>query len=153
MWQHNLKKVNMSASEFKQSEGYRDIQSTTVMYSLMKDATLNKLIEYNISIQQKNDILKDETHKEIVKLNKLLAKKTVIDTDFATTKEAAAFLRCDPSFLTKKQGNIFKLGVHFYKPTNSIVRWSLEALSKWMTDSSDTSSVNDDELAELLERR
>lgn len=95
----------------------------------------------------------DSQHKEIIRLNKLLAKKRVVNPKFITTKHAALFIDVDPSFLTKRQGNVFKLGKHFFKPAGqSILRWDIEALCQWMMTEYDETLV-DDELAELLERR
>ena len=90
---------------------------------------------------------------EIAKLNKKLNKKVSIDPIFVSTKDAAMYINVDPSFLTKRQGSAFKLGVHFFKPTGeSIVRWSLEALEEWIRVEYIDHEV-DEELAELLERR
>jgi len=59
------------------------------------------------------------------------------------------FIGVHESFLTKRQGSVFKLGVHFFKPQGeTIVRWSLKALEEWIK-----AEHIDYELAELLERR
>ena len=95
----------------------------------------------------------DSQQKEIVRLNKLLTKKMVVDTDFATTKEAAAFVRYDPSFLTKRQGKVFKLDQHFFKPKGeSGIRWSLDALTKWVKSDENNDKNITPKLANLLER-
>ena len=49
------------------------------------------------------------------------------------TADAANYFGVDPTFLTKRQGNVFEEGVHFFRPSESkIIRWSLEALEEWM---------------------
>jgi len=94
----------------------------------------------------------EEQYKEVVRLHRLKNKMVSIDPAFATTKDAAAFIGVDPSFLRKRQGTAFKLGKNFFKPQGqSIIRWSLASLSEWMKiENSDL--LIDDELAELLER-
>ena len=90
---------------------------------------------------------------EIFRLTKQLKKRTLIETKYASTKEASFFINVDPSFLAKRQGTIFKLGIHFFKPAGqSIVRWDLEALEEWIRAKYIDHNI-DEELAELLERR
>ncbi len=72
---------------------------------------------------------------------------------YAKTAHAAAYIDVDPSFLTKRQGKVFQLGKHFFKPGGeSIVRWNLEALDKWIISEVELNIPIDDELASLLER-
>jgi len=151
MSQHNI----IKADEAIESEVVGAIVQDTAPIYLR--ATI-QLVVHDVEVANNYDYISkqlsiiDSQQKEIARLSKLLAKKRVIDTDFATTKEAAAFVRYDPSFLTKRQGKVFKLGQHFFKPKGvSGIRWSLKSLSEWVRASKDNLFV-DDELAELLER-
>ena len=72
---------------------------------------------------------------------------------YAKTAHAAAYIDVDPSFLTKRQGKVFQLGKHFFKPSDeSILRWDLEALDKWIISDAELNILVDEELASLLER-
>jgi len=114
-------------------------------------------IQFNINpadnVFTKVDMLMSSaTDKIISAINKHQHKKVIPTQRYANTAHAAAYIDVDESFLTKRKGNAFKLGIHFFKPAGeSIVRWDTEALSEWMT-SEYTDNLIDDELAELLER-
>ena len=72
---------------------------------------------------------------------------------YAKTAHAAAYIDVDPSFLTKRQGKVFQLGKHFFKPSDeSILRWDLEALDNWIISDAELNIPIDEELASLLER-
>lgn len=75
-------------------------------------------------------------------------------TEYAKTKNAAKFIDVDPSYLTKRQGTSFKLGIHFFKPIGeSIVRWRLSSLTEWLTKDQNNSETIDQKLENLLKRR
>jgi len=85
-------------------------------------------------------------------INKHQHKKVIPTQRYANTAHAAAYIDVDESFLTKRKGKAFKLGIHFFKPAGeSIVRWDTKALAEWMT-ADYTDNLIDDELAALLER-
>ncbi len=116
------------------------------VYLLAKEKVVSKLSGRYIQAIQEKD-------KEIATLNKKLIKRVVVEPKYLTTKDAAAYIGTDPSFLTKRQGKAFKLGKHFFKPKDeSIVRWDIEALKKWIT-TNHNDTVIDDKLASLLKRR
>ena len=104
-------------------------------------------------LQQKFISTLENKNSQIEQLNRKLQKKVYIEPEFATTKDAASFIGVDPSFLTKRQGDSFKLGEHFFKPEGeSIVRWKLEALRQWLQAKSNKSEKISQKLAEQLER-
>lgn len=114
---------------------------------LAKEKVVSKLSGRYIQAIQEKD-------KEIETLNKKLNKKVIIDPKYRSTKDAAAYIGTDPSFLTKRQGKAFKLGIHFFKPEDeSIVRWDVLALEAWLTSQSKDTNLNDSKLASLLKRR
>ena len=116
------------------------------VYLLTKEKVVAKISNQYIDAMR-------EKNKEISTLNRKISKRPVIEPKYLTTKDAAAYIGTDPSFLTKRQGKAFKLGEHFFKPKNeSIVRWDIRALEAWITKKhSDT--VIDNKLASLLKRR
>ncbi len=117
------------------------------VYLLTKEKVVSKLSGRYIQAMQERD-------KEIACLNKKLSKRVVIDLKYLTTKDAAAYIGTDPSFLTKRQGKTFKLGKHFFKPEDeSIVRWDILALEEWLTTQQKDTNIADDKLASLLKRR
>jgi len=123
----------------------RDLE---IVYMLSKEKSLNRLLEKYVSDM-------DDKNKEIARLNKILQKRTMIEPEFATTKDAAAYIGTDPSFLTKKMGKVFKEGIHYHKPKGGkIVRWNLGELKKWLTATKEgmESDNTDPQLASLLER-
>jgi len=114
---------------------------------LAKEKVVSKLSGKYIQAMQEKD-------KEISSLNKKLNKRVVIDPKYLTTKDAAAYLGTDPSFLTKRQGKTFTFGKHFFKPKDeSIVRWDILALEQWLTSQKEDTNLIDSELASLLKRR
>ena len=152
MKQHSLARVN----EVVEGEV---ITSTTVNildYSQVM-ATIEIVVsDYmnNLNYMEKQLSIIDEQRKEIARLTRLLHKKRVINPDFATTVEGADYLHVDPSFLTKRQGKTFKLGIHFFKPEGeSIVRWKISALIEWLTGKQNNSNNVDLKLENLLKRR
>ena len=89
--------------------------------------------------------------KEIL-IKRNFSKEVNITQKYVKTSIAAKYLNVDESFLTKRKHTVFTEGIHFFKPSGeSIVRWNIEALEKWLT----TTYVNniDTELDELLQRR
>lgn len=153
--QHNVVKADEALEALEGEVVDTVTQDTTPIYLR---ATI-QLVVPDVEVANNHDYINkqlsiiDSQQIEIARLNKLLAKKRVIDTDFATTKEAAAFVRYDPSFLTKRQGKVFKLGQHFFKPKGeSGVRWSLEALTKWLKSEENNNENITPKLANLLER-
>ena len=116
------------------------------VHLLTKEMVIVKLLKKHIGQIQEKDI-------EMAKLNKKLNKKVVIDPKYLSTKDAAAYIGTDPSFLTKRQGKVFQLGKHFFKPKDeSIVRWDIEALTVWIT-TNHNDTISDEKLASLLKRR
>ncbi len=96
---------------------------------------------------------KGEIMDELVEIKRQMKKPVVAIEQYAKTQHAAALIDVDPSFLTKRQGSIFVLGKHFFKPEGeSIVRWSLEALEEWLTSLKVDDTHIDKKLASLLER-
>lgn len=140
--------IPMTASEYKNSSAYADIQSTAIQYLLYESRTIHSFIEQ--SIQQRDEIR--ELRKKMDAIQQRKSKKQVIDPKFCNTAHAAAFLDVHESFLNKKKEKDFKLGKHYFKPSGqSIVRWSIDALSEWMQSDGADSFANE-ELAELLKR-
>ena len=116
------------------------------VYLLAKEKVVSKLSGRYIQAMHEKD-------KEIATLNKKLNKRILVEPKYLTTKDAAAYIGTDPSFLTKRQGKAFKLGEHFFKPKHeSIARWDIEALEAWITKNHND-TVIDDKLASLLKRR
>lgn len=114
---------------------------------LAKEKVVSKLSGRYIQAIQEKD-------KEIETLNKKLNKKVIIDPKYLSTKDAAAYIGTDPSFLTKRQGKAFKLGIHFFKPEDeSIVRWDILALEAWLISQPKDTNLNDSKLASFLKRR
>jgi len=135
--------TNTEVSIIPKSLSERD---TAIVCMLAKDKALVKLQEKYISDMKAKNL-------ELKKLQNKLSKKVSIDPIFVSTKDAAMYIDVDPSFLTKKQGSVFKLGVHFFKPAGqSIVRWDLEALKEWIK-STNTLNIRDAKLDALLKRR
>lgn len=123
--------------------------------TLSKDPESVKFFEEKIVNTQEAfiNILKSKDS-EIQKLNSKLQKKVLIEPKFATTKDAASFIGVNPSFLTKRQNKAFKQGIHFFKPEGeSIVRWSITALSEWLTNDKNNTETTDTKLEKLLKRR
>ena len=88
------------------------------------------------------------------KINKKLTKQISFDSKYMKTSDAAAYISVDPSFLTKRQGKVLKLGKHFFKPEGeSIVRWNITALEKWIISRKEDTDVIDNKLDSLLKRR
>ena len=135
--------TNIEVSIIPKNLSERD---TAIVCMLAKDKALVKLQEKYISDMKAKNL-------ELKKLQNKLSKKVSIDPIFVSTKDAAMYIDVDPSFLTKKQGSVFKLGVHFFKPAGqSIVRWDLEALKEWIK-STNTLNIRDAKLDALLKRR
>jgi hypothetical protein len=88
------------------------------------------------------------------KINKKLHKKPYIEPKYMKTTDAAVLIGVDPSFLTKRQGKVFKLGEHFHKPEGeSIVRWDITALEKWILTQKKETGFTNNKLDSLLKRR
>ncbi len=120
------------------------------VYMLTKEMVVTRLTQHQVQLMQEMR----EQDSELIKMNKKLNKKVVIDPKYLTTKDAATYIGTDPSFLTKRQGKTFKLGKHFFKPEDeSIVRWDILALEEWLTTQQKDTNIADDKLASLLKRR
>jgi len=143
------------------------IQANKVVKSEVVDTVINNLepiymgVTFQFLVQPIDNInylnkqlsIIDEQNKEITRLNRLLNKKRIINPEFATTEEAANYIRVDLSYITKRKGKVFQLGIHFFKPIGeSIVRWSIPALSKWLTAEKNSMKNITPKLAKLLER-
>ncbi len=134
----------MSSNIIPQDLSERD---KAFVYLLAKEKVVSRLSSQYIQAMH-------EKNKEIATLNKKLNKRVVVDPQYLTTKDAAVYIGTDPSFLTKRQSKIFKLGVHFFKPEGeSIVRWDILALDAWLTAQKKDTSLIDTKLASLLKRR
>lgn len=63
---------------------------------------------------------------------------------YAKTKHAAAYLDVDASYLTKRMGNVFIEGKHYFYPEKeSIVRWDLEQLQSWLRNEESKGEAHD----------
>ena len=90
---------------------------------------------------------------ELGTIKRLLKQPSVTTGKYVKTKDAANFISVDPSFLIKRMGNTFIEGVHYFKPEDeSIVRWNLEELEKWITSQKREKTQTERELESLLER-
>ena len=120
-------------------------RDTAFVAMLVKEKVVIKIQEKYISdMEIKNN--------EIKRLNQKLQKKICIEPEYISTKYAALFIGVDTSFLTKRQGKIFKLGIHFFKPQGeTIIRWKIKALSEWLTQQ-ESDNLIDNELENLLRR-
>ena len=119
-------------------------RDTAIVMLLAKEKVVQRVQEMYIRDMKAKD-------SQLQQLNRKLQKKVLVEPKFVSTKEAANFLNVDPSFLTKRQGTVFKQGEHYFKPTGeSIVRWDIEKLEKWMRTTVQDSV--DEELEELLQR-
>lgn len=112
------------------------------------------VINKNEDTTEKVKSMMHKSTEEILSAIDSLKRRPVVPIQqYASTKDAAAYLDVDPSFLTKRQGKVFQLGKHFFNPrSESIVRWSLEALDEWLISEEAQISHIDEELASLLER-
>ena len=55
---------------------------------------------------------------------------------YLKTHNAATYFDVDKSFLTKRIGVDFHVGVHFIRPRGAkLLRWNMIALEKWFCDS------------------
>jgi len=137
--------MNMcSVLQFQQA--FKDIRSTASMYMQSKDETITNLV--HLLINQK------EEQRESIFKSKQIQKKRYIDLEYVTTKDAAVFIGVDTSYLTKRKGKTFKLGIHFFKPEyETIVRWKISALTDWLTGKQNNSNNVDSKLENLLKRR
>ena len=154
MKQYNLAKVNevVDAEVAARSHGIDTLDCIHIMATIqivVPDLNYSNNLHY----MEKQLSIINEQNKEIKRLNRQLQKKRVINPEFATTEEAAYYIRVDPSYLTKRKFNTFKLGIHFFKPKGeTIIRWSLPALSKWLTEEGNNNKNITPKLAKLLER-
>jgi len=99
------------------------------------------------------NLMTESTAQVLSAIQKHRHNKVIPTQRYASITHAAAFIDVDESFLVKRKGSVFKLGIHFFKPAGqSIVRWDLEALEEWIRAEHIDHEV-DEELAELLERR
>lgn len=119
-------------------------RDTAIVMLLAKEKVVQRVQEMYIRDMKAKD-------SQLQQLNQKLQKKVLVEPKFVSTKEAANFLNVDPSFLTKRQGTVFKQNEHYFKPPGeSIVRWDIEKLEKWMRTTIQDSV--DEELEELLQR-
>ena len=122
-------------------------RDTAFILMLTKDKVIQRVQEKYILDMKSKQL-------EIRQLNQKLMKKSSTIQEFSSTKDAAIVIGVDPSFLTKRQGKTFKLGIHFFKPENeSIVRWKISALTDWLTGIQNNSNNVDSKLENLLKRR
>jgi len=143
MLQHNLENIN-STQEDVIPVGLSE-RDTAFVLMLTREKVVQKLQEKYIDDMEAKNL-------ELKKLYQKLQKKVYIESKYIKTEHAAMFIDVDQSYLTKRQGKVFKLGKHFFKPPGqSIVRWDIEALENWLVAESNEYNI-DDELAELLER-
>lgn len=120
-------------------------RDTIIVAMLAKEMVVQRVQQMYIEGMKAKD-------SQLQQLNRKLQRKMPVEPKFVSTKDAAAFIGVDPSFLTKRQGGVFKQGEHFFKPQGeSIVRWDIEKLEKWMRSNSDELMI-DEELEELLQR-
>ena len=103
-------------------------------YMLAKEMVVTRLIQKQM--QQMQEMREQDS--ELIKMNKKLNKKVVIDPRYVKTKDAASYLDVDPSFLTKAQNEVFEEGIHYFRPEgSSILRWDLAMLEKWLRTAKD----------------
>ena len=140
--------VETNVAEVQQSIIPKNLSERDTAFVLMlaKEKVVQKLQQKYIDDIKEKDM-------QLKQLNQKLQKKVYIDPEYVTTKNAAAFIGVDTSYLTKRQGKVFQLGVHYFKPEKSTVRWSLAAISKWLTSDKNMTKTTDPKLAKLLERR
>ena len=120
---------------------------TAFVLMLAKEKVVQKLQQKYIEDMEAKNL-------EIKQLNQKLQKKAYIEPTYVGTEHASKLIDVDPSFLTKRQNKVFRQGIHFFKPSGeSIVRWSLTALSEWLTNDKHATKSTDTKLAKLLERR
>jgi hypothetical protein len=136
----NITKVQQSIIPENLSE-----RDTAFVLMLTREKVVQKLQEKYIDDMEAKNL-------ELKKLYKKLQKKVYIESKYIKTEHAAMFIDVDQSYLSKRQGKVFKLGKHFFKPPGqSIVRWDIEALENWLIAEDNENNI-DDELADLLER-
>ncbi len=110
-----------------------------IPYILQKTYRDNHVAEINQQIQS---VSKKEIIDEVKEIKRHLKRPVVVIQKYAKTKNAAAYIDVDPSFLDKKRREgVFELGIHYYKPKGSnLVLWDMSALEKWIM----TEEVADD---------
>ena len=154
MSQYNLARVNEVVEGEVMTSNVANILDYSQVMATMKIVVSNLNHVNNFNYMEKQLSIIEEQNKEIIRLNRLLHKKKIINPEFATTAEAADYICVDPSYLTKRKDKAFKLGVHFFKPKNeSIVRWKISALTDWLTGKQNNSNNVDSKLENLLKRR
>ncbi len=122
----------------------------TLMTHTEKLETISQRIMTDIDSMNTVDLLLEIRDK----INKKLTQQMNIDPKYLKTPDAAAYISVDSSFLTKRQGKALKLGKHFFKPEGeSIVRWDITALEKWIISQKEDTDVIDNKLDSLLKRR
>ena len=106
----------------------------------------------NVSLQVEQ-LMVSATNTIVSAIEKHQHKKVIPIQRYVSTAHAAAYIDVDESFLTKRKGKTFKLGQHFFKPAGqSIVRWDIEALAKWLRSEESNQENITPKLANLLER-
>ena len=82
---------------------------------------------------------------ELLSIRRELKRPITPIQQYAKTKHAAAYLDVDPSYLDKKRREgIFIRGKHYFSPSNeSIVRWDLLELARWMRDEEQKEADNE----------
>ncbi len=81
---------------------------------------------------------------ELADIRRELKRPIVAIRQYAKTKYAASYLNVDASFLTKRMGKVFIEGKHYFRPENeSIVRWDLNELERWMRDEDKKDAISD----------
>ena len=132
------------------SESIIDYDISALSFQLQKNHIKNHTAEFREIMQFSS---KQDVMDELSEIKRQLKRPVITIEQYAKTQHAASLIDVDPSFLTKRQGSIFILGKHFFKPKGeSIVRWSLEALEEWLTSYKTDNTHIDEKLASLLER-
>ena len=81
---------------------------------------------------------------ELSAIKRQLKRPVVPIQRYAKTKHAAVYLDVDSSYLTKRMGKVFREGKHYFYPENeSIIRWDLEELERWIKNEEKKEAVDD----------
>ena len=141
--------IKTTVTEAKQSIIPENLSDRDIAFVLM--LTKEKIVQ---KIQQKYISDMETKNLEIKQLHRQLQKKVCIETKYAGTEHASKLIDVHPSFLSKRQKKVFKKGIHYFTPDGeSIVRWSITALSEWLTNDKNNTETTDTKLEKLLKRR
>ncbi len=110
-------------------------------YILQKNYIGSHLEELEVMMEF---VSKQEILEEVKEVKRQLKRPIVAIQRYAKTRYAATYLNVDASYLTKRMGQVFTEGRHFFRPEGeSIVRWDLEELEKWMRSEDKKDEIND----------